>query len=91
MSVKRDSPEWFYMWSRVEQWTGQARDFVCPEEQCGEDWQYMETDWEDGLLLHTFRHRCGFGHNARRYVKVQASDLFVKEEALTEIAWQDPF
>ena len=77
MSVKRDSPEWFYMWSRLETGTGQSRDHTC---ECGQAWEYMGTWAEEGQVLHNFRHRCGFSHDSRRYVNVVASDLFVKEE-----------
>ena len=57
--IERGTAEWLLLWSIFEH-IGRKSSEPC---ECGEDWQYMGPAEKEGF--HSFRHRCGFGHDAR--------------------------
>ena len=79
--VKRNSPEWDYMWlelSKDEMNKDNKDPITC--ENYGERWQYMDTSNYDGQIKHCFRHRMHPKMNdSMQYIKITASLNFNTE------------
>ena len=73
--VKKDSPEWNYMWDELAKNplnAGQPDPFDCESE--GECWQYMDSGYVNNKWVHEFRHRYHPVTKLRWYLRIPVKD-----------------
>lgn len=80
-SVREDSKEWEYMWSKLGIMKRNVKfpdSTVCRNPDNNEVWEYMGTYYE-GDMVHNFRHRCHPGENNRVITNIKVSKKFNPE------------
>lgn len=79
--VKRDSPEWNYIWDFV---ANHPINEGIEEPQTafymGEAWQYMGSFKQGDRVIHEFRHRYHPRTQTRQHIKFNASENFTDDQ-----------
>lgn len=79
--VERDTAEWDYMWQWLESHPiNEGIENPRLALNCGELWQYMSSYYQNGKILHEFRHRNHPKTNNIQRVVFEGSDKFTTEQ-----------
>lgn len=75
--LKQDSQEYKYMWDTLANNPindGLADKYAAENE--GEVWQYMGSNYHDGKIIHSFRHRLHIKTGERVNISINGSNIF---------------